>query len=176
VAKLILKSDAIKIFQVVHLVSGTILLLLFLSSVNTLPQAKFEHTGQFYQFMLFLSVSTPAIFVFLTTVGLFLFTGRGLLLAFISSVVSGIWYFALSILLIYVRFTFLGKCGFEGYIERIPSRDPCFGQPLTMLSVTIFIATCALLFALLWVTIVLIIRAREENKQLEKQLPARRLG
>ena len=171
---LFFKRKDILALQAIYLAVGFVLLVVLGSSLSYLKRAPFSYWGDFWEFILILSISSPAILLILISWGLFANSKKNLFLAFVSSVVSAMWYFVLSLILLYIRFVYVGKCGFEGYVANGGEiSDQCSRKLVSLNMITIFFIIAFVLFVLLWYTILQIIKLREEIRLLSRKLSGR---
>ena len=168
------KRNNILILEILYFILGLSLLVVLGSSVNYLTKAPFDYWGDFYEFMLILGISLPSVLMMLISWGLFAYSKKNLFFAFVSSVVCAMWYFILSLILLYIRFASVGKCGFQGYRQSENEASYQCGERLIQMNeITVLFAIAFVLFVLLWYTILQIIKSREEIRLISKKSSAR---
>lgn len=157
----IIKPARIKFLQWVFLLSSIFMTIPFISSVNSLPSLFFVFYGEFYKFWFLLGIVSPSLFFWIIFRGLVLYP-KGKLITILSSVISATWYFVLTLISLYLRFTIYGKCGFEGFISssnNAVSASQCSEVVVTLGELTGYIFIYTTLFALLWYTTLAIIKS-----------------
>lgn len=159
------KPTVVKILRLVYLLLGLLMSILLILAINDLPFISFVYYGELYKFLLLIATVIPAVSFLFICWGLLSYPKRRLI-TLTSSMIAAIWYFVLILISLYLRFTFYGKCGFEGFgalSDNYLGLSQCAVIVVTMRELTVYIFIYTILLALLWYTILAVIRTDLES-------------